>query len=281
LPFLALEILVVSRKPKIGVQPSILTKEMRKIELVSAESLPRRIEDIKKSLEGVYDVPLSVDFREINLGELHPTETFLEKDKLSLVFQKIMEEDYRVPIIAVEQGGQYFIIDGHHRSFIYKKLGKGTIKAFVISLPPVSLRPRVASSLDEIPIKGVGEIDDTILATWGQILILLKYYEAVYSTLFTMKREMVRLDSLVPTQPLIEGARLDSIREILVPVVGLKHNEQVYILDGHVRALFAKRKGKQSIQAIILEPSKPIVYGVVKAAEKMELKSLDDIKILP
>jgi len=52
-------------------------------------------------------------------------------------------------------------------------------------------------------------------------------------------------------------------------------------LDGHVRALFAKRKGKQSIQAIILEPSKPIVYGVVKAAEKMELKSLDDIKILP
>jgi len=235
---------------------------MRKIDLVSAESLPRRIEDIKKSLEGVYDVPLSVDFREINLDELHPTETFLEKDKLSLVFQRIMEEDYRVPIIAVEQGGQYFIIDGHHRSFIYKKLGRRTIKAHVLSLPPVSLRPKVASSLDDIPIKDVGEIDDTILATWGQILILLKYYEAIYSTPFTMKREMVRLDALVP-------------------VVGLRHNERVYILDGHVRALFAKRKRKRSIQAIILVSSKPVDYGVVKAAEKMGLKSLDDIKILP
>ncbi|MEM2936798.1 MAG: ParB/RepB/Spo0J family partition protein, partial [Candidatus Bathyarchaeia archaeon] len=226
-------------------------------------------------------VPLSVDFREINLDELRPTETFLEKDKLSLVFQRIMEEDYRVPIIAVEQGGQYFIIDGHHRSFIYKKLGKGTIQAYVISLPPVSLRPRVASSLDEIPIKDVGEIDDPILATWGQILFLLKYYEAIYSTPFIMKKEMVPLDSLVPTQPLIEETRLDSIREILVPVVGLRHNDQVYILDGHVRTLFAKRKGKHSIQAIILVPSKPVDYGVVKAAEKMGLKSLDDIKILP
>jgi len=254
---------------------------MRKVELVSAESLPRRLEDVRKSLEGVYDVPLSVDFREINLNELHPTETFLEKDKLSLVFQKIIEEDYMVPIIAVEQGGQHFIIDGHHRSFINKKLGKGTIKAYVINLPPVSLRPRVASSLDEIPIKDVGEIDDPILATWGQILILLKYYEAIYSTPFTMKREMVSLDSLVPTQPLIEEARLDSIREILVPVVGLRHNERVYILDGHVRTLFAKRKGKQSIQAIILVPSKPVDYGVVKAAERMGLKSLEDIKILP
>jgi len=100
---------------------------MRKVELVSAESLPRRLEDVKKSLEGVYDVPLSANFREINLNELHPTETFLEKDKLSLVFQKIIEEDYMVPIIAVEQGGQHFIIDGHHRSFINKKLGKGTM----------------------------------------------------------------------------------------------------------------------------------------------------------
>jgi len=254
---------------------------MRKIELVDAESLPRRLEDIRKSLEGVYDVPLSADFKEINLDELHPTETFLEKDKLSLVFQKIMEEDYRVPIIAVEQGGQYFIIDGHHRAFINKKLGRRTIKAYVLGLPPVSLRPKVASSLDEIPIKDVGEIDDPILATWGQILILLKYYEAIYSTPFTMKREMVPLDSLVPTQPLIEGARLGSIREILVPVVGLRHNEQVYILDGHVRTLFAKRKRKQSVQAIILVPSKSVEYGVVKAAERMGLKSLNDIQILP
>jgi uncharacterized ParB-like nuclease family protein len=224
---------------------------------------------------------LRANFREINLEELHPTETFLEKDKLSIVFQKIMEEDYRVPIIAVEQNGQYFIIDGHHRAFIYKKLGRRTIKAHVLGLPLVSLRPKVASSLDEIPIKDVGKIDDAILATWGQILILLKYYEAIYSTPFTMKREMVRLDSLVPTQPLIEGARLDSIRKIFVPVVGLRHNEQVYILDGHVRALFAKREGKKSIQTIILVPSKTIDYGVVKAAEKMGLKSLDDIQILP
>lgn len=115
---------------------------MRKIELVSTESLPRRLEDIKKSLEGVYDVSLSLDFKEINLDELHPTETFLEKDKLSLVFQKIMEEDYRVPIIAMEQGGQYFIIDGHHRSFIYRKLGRGTIKAYVLILPQFRCDPR-------------------------------------------------------------------------------------------------------------------------------------------
>ena len=90
---------------------------------------------IVKSLEIIYQVKLSVDLEEIPLERVYPTEDFLENDKLALVFKKIAEEKYDVPITVVNSGRDYFVLDGHHRAFICKKLMHATIKANVLRFP--------------------------------------------------------------------------------------------------------------------------------------------------
>ncbi len=91
---------------------------MRKIDLLGWEDLPRHIESVKRSFENIYEVELPVKSERIPFEHLYPTEGFLEKDKLALVLMKTVNEGYNVPIIATKHGEDYFILDGHHRSFI-------------------------------------------------------------------------------------------------------------------------------------------------------------------
>ena len=68
---------------------------MRKIQLTTLEELPARIQSIKISLEKIYGAKLSVEFRVLPVRSLCSTEKFLEKDKLALIFMKIVNEDYK------------------------------------------------------------------------------------------------------------------------------------------------------------------------------------------
>jgi hypothetical protein len=153
---------------------------MREIELASWKDVPRRLASLRKTLEIIYGVKLGTDFENVPIDRLHPTENFLEKDKLALVFMKVIAEDYDVPIIAVERMENFFVLDGHHRSFISKKLMKKTVKACLLNFPKNKTYRTVAKrSLEGLPIKDVGVIDDPLMKTWGQIPTILKYYEAL------------------------------------------------------------------------------------------------------
>jgi len=147
---------------------------MREIELVDYENLPKRLESIRKSFENIYNVYIQVDLEEIPLTRLLPTEPFLEKDKLALVFKKIIEENYRTPIIVAKHNEAYGILDGHHRAYIWKKLNRGYIHGYVLKFyPNTGSIPKSVYSLDAMPILDVGEIDDPYLLGWSQILSLL------------------------------------------------------------------------------------------------------------
>ena len=95
----------------------------------------QRVDSLKRSLEIIYGSKTQSLLLDIPVDRLFPTEDFLENDKLALVFKKTVNEGYDVPIIAVENGTDYFVLDGHHRSFIYVKLRKKTIKARVMKFP--------------------------------------------------------------------------------------------------------------------------------------------------
>ncbi len=254
---------------------------MRKIELLGWEELPRRIQNVKGSLEVIYDADLSVQFEDVTLDRLFPTEGFLEKDKLALVFMKVMSEGYDVPIIAVEHNRDHFILDGHHRSFISKKLGKNTIKACVLKFPPDrSYGAKPKQPLEGLPIRDVAAIDDPVVMTWGQILTLLKYYEAVHGVYFGMRKKSVALRSLVPTQPQVSRSRIATLKELLVPITCIRREAKYYILDGHARSLRARQLGLEEISAICLVPDTEVDFGIVRTANGMGLRSLEDIKIV-
>jgi hypothetical protein len=171
---------------------------LRKIELSSWESVPQKADSLRRSLEIIYGVKLEIISSEIQLDRLYPTEDFLENDKIALVFMKIVNEGYDVPIIAVERGEDYFVLDGHHRSFISKKLKKKTIMARVLKFPKgAGYRDVPKSSIEDLPIKEVAAIDDLIVKAWGRILNILKQYEALYHMHFYMEKKQVDRKSVV------------------------------------------------------------------------------------
>jgi len=249
---------------------------LRKVELASLEDVPRRVDSVKRSLEIIYSVRLGVHFEDVPVDRLFPTEDFLENDKLALVFMEVVTEGYDVPIIVVKRGEDFFVLDGHHRSYIARKLLKKSIRAHVLKFPGgASYRDVVKRSLDDLPIKGVADVDDMILRAWQRTLSILKHYEAMYGIPFFMSVERVFLKDLVATQTYVGRAQVEAIKEVLVPIVCVEYKERFYILDGHARAYRAKQMDLKWIKATILVPAAPLDFGIVKTAKEMGLKNLN------
>lgn len=254
---------------------------MREVELASWKDLPKRVDGIVRSLEIIYQARLRVNVEEIPLERLFPTEEFLENDKLALVFKKTVEENYDVPITVVNSGEDFFVLDGHHRAFIRKKLLYQTIKAHVLRFPEgTSYREILRRPLEELRIKDVSPIEDPILRTWQRILFVVEHYEAIYNVPFYLRKEQVELKDLVPTQPHVGKTQIDEIKKVLVPIVCIRYGDKYYILDGHARSLRNRELGLSSIEAMILVPPVKIDFGIVKTAEDTGLHQLEDVKIM-
>lgn len=254
---------------------------MRQIELADWKDLSRRVNSIVKSLEIIYQVKLKVDVQEILLERVYPTEDFLENDKIALVFKKTVEENYDVPITVVKSCNDFFVLDGHHRAFIRKKLLYKTIQAHVLLFPDgKKYREIVKRPLEGLRIKDITPIEDPILKAWQRILFVCEHYEAIYNIPFYFDRKCVRLEQLVPTQSHVGKAQVEAIKKLLVPIVCVCQGDKCYILDGHARSLRARELGLNSIDTIILLPSRKINFGIVKTAEEMGLHRLEDIKIM-
>jgi hypothetical protein len=254
---------------------------MREIELASWEGISGRVDNVVKSLEIIYSVKLHVDLEVVSLEHIYPTEDFLENDKLALVFMKIVKENYDVPIIVVKRGEDYFILDGHHRSFIYKKLMIKSIGAYVLKFPEgTSYRDIFKHPIEDLRIKDVSIVEDPVLKAWQRILYIVEHYEAIYNVPFYLRKENVPLNDLVPTQSHVEKAQIDTIKEVLVPIVCIHARGKYYILDGHARSLRAKQLRLESIEVMVLLAKVNIDFGIVKTTEAMNLHSLEDIRIM-
>ncbi len=253
---------------------------MDRIELVTEETIDSRLEAIRDSYERLYRIPVATSLQKVPTAQLRPTESFLENDKFAIVFRKIIEEGYSVPIVVLKQGGVFFVVDGHHRSYINWKLGKSSILSFVLTIPTIVHARQTQLSLDSLEIKDVSKIEDAELRTWSRIVKLLKYYERLYDSAFQMAQMDISLNELVPTQTVIEVDRLYPIREPRVPIACLESSGRYYILDGHVRSLSARLLGQSTISAIVLRTQAVTRFGVEKNAENLGLASLRDIRIV-
>jgi hypothetical protein len=261
--------------------PLHMTMPTRKIELSTWETLPQKVDSLKKSLEIIYNAKLTNYSQNIPLNNLFPTEDFLENDKIAIVFKKTVTDAYDVPIIAAERNNDYFVLDGHHRCYINTKLKKKTIKVEVLKFPQgTSYRQIPKSSIEDLPFKEVGTIEDPILKTWGRILNILKQYEALYHMHFYLKRKTIALRDVSPTQPEVSKTQIERIDKVLVPIVCVEHNNKYYVLDGHARCLRAKQSDLKSIPAMILTPQISVNFGIVNTAKEMGIRTLNDITIL-
>ncbi len=95
----------------------------------------------------------------------------------------------------------------------------------------------------------------------------------------------VRIAKLVPTQGRIQpdefkGREYEMLRGLAEPVVVIKSGEKMLLVDGHHRALAARKLGIEELDAYIIVPSKKIEFGLEKMAKESGLNSVDDMEIV-
>ena len=254
--------------------------DLRRIQLATEQTMLDDLESITKSYEQLYDIQIHVSTKSVPTANLCPTEPFLEEDKLALVFEKIIEEDYNPAIIAVESRSIFYILDGHHRAYIRLKVAEPFIRAYVLLFPDYRpFRERGKRRLEDMATIRISPIDNPILATWNQILTLLRYYEKLFGIPFMLREAYVPLTQLIPTQATVNSSRILGVRGVKVPIACLEVDGHYPILDGHARALVAKEDGLSSIHTIVLVPRRPVRFRIIATAERMGLKTLRDIRI--
>jgi IMP dehydrogenase len=254
---------------------------LRQIQLATEETMLDDLQSIRKSYEQLYDIRIHVSTQNVPTANLCPTEPFLEEDKLALIFKKTIEEDYGPAVIVVKSGPVFYVLDGHHRAYIRLKLADPLMKAHLLLFPEHRpFRERERRRLGDMTTIRVSPIDDPILATWNETLKLLQYYEKLYGIPFTLREAYVPLRQLIPTQPMVNSSSVLGVRTVEVPITCLEVDGHYPILDGHARALAAKRDGLSSINAIVLVPRRPVHFRITTTAERMGLKTLEDLRIL-
>ncbi|CAB3290231.1 Inosine-5'-monophosphate dehydrogenase [Methanocaldococcus lauensis] len=115
---------------------------------------------------------------------------------------------------------------------------------------------------------------------------IIKTYKSLGYNLKVEKKE-VKVSKLKPTQNKIQadelvGRKYELKKGLAEPIIVIKKkNDNHYILiDGHHRAVAAYKMGIPKLDAYVIYLDTDKKLGIEKTAEMMNLKSLDDIKIV-
>jgi len=100
-----------------------------------------------------------------------------------------------------------------------------------------------------------------------------------------LKREVVPIDELLPTQSRIyedelEGRMYEIKKGLAEPLIVVRRPGKLILVDGHHRAIAAKKMGIKSLDAYVIEVNEEIELGMERTARAMNLRSLDDIQVL-
>jgi IMP dehydrogenase len=101
----------------------------------------------------------------------------------------------------------------------------------------------------------------------------------------TLDRGTVPVRDLLPTQSKIyedelEGRIYEIKKGLAEPIIVVRRPGRTILVDGHHRAVAAKRLGITALDAYIIEIKEDIELGMERTARAMNLKTLDDVQIL-
>ena len=101
----------------------------------------------------------------------------------------------------------------------------------------------------------------------------------------TLERGTVPVKDLLPTQSKIyedelEGRIYEIKKGLAEPIIVVKRPGKIILVDGHHRAIAAKRLGITAIDAYLIEIKEDIELGMERTAHAMNLKTLDDVQVL-
>ena len=100
-----------------------------------------------------------------------------------------------------------------------------------------------------------------------------------------LNRGTVPISDLLPTQSKIyedelEGRIYEIKKGLAEPIIVVKRPNRIILVDGHHRAVAAKKLGITALDAYIIEISEDVELGMERTANAMNLRTLDDIQVL-
>jgi len=101
----------------------------------------------------------------------------------------------------------------------------------------------------------------------------------------TLDRGTIPVKELLPTQSKIyedelEGRIYEIKKGLAEPIIVVKRPGRIILVDGHHRAIAAKKLGITALDAYIIEIKEDIELGMERTALAMNLKTLDDVQVL-
>lgn len=100
-----------------------------------------------------------------------------------------------------------------------------------------------------------------------------------------LDREVVPVKNLLPTQSKIyedelEGRIYEIKKGLAEPIIVVRRPGKLILVDGHHRAVAAKRLGIEELDAYVIDIEEDVELGLEKTAKEMNLRTLDDIRVL-
>ncbi len=116
---------------------------------------PRKVEKLKKTIEKVHGVNVSVSRGSVDVERLIPTQTKIFADELKGRIYEL-RKGLAEPVVVIRKGGRLFLIDGHHRAVAAKRAGVRNLEAYILDVPE-SIELGIERLVKK---KGIKSIDD-------------------------------------------------------------------------------------------------------------------------
>lgn len=120
---------------------------------------------------------------------------------------------------------------------------------------------------------------------YDKVLKIKEMFENLHNCKINIAEGNVNVQNLIFTQNNINADELrarvyEMQKNLNEPIVVLRTNNKNFIIDGHHRAVAAIRLGIKEISAYILTSDTQVKFGYEETANKLNLKSVNDIVIL-
>ncbi|MDD4132943.1 MAG: CBS domain-containing protein, partial [Methanocorpusculum sp.] len=117
-----------------------------------------------------------------------------------------------------------------------------------------------------------------------KVFNFMQALHTLYDVNAHLQREMVLVENLQPTQSCVQQDELDGRtyeleKHLAEPVIVVKSGDRTILVDGHHRAVAAKRLGLKELDAYVVYMDTNLELGLEKTAHSMNIYSLSDIKI--
>lgn len=242
-----------------------LTERLR---LATRRDVERKLLNLIDFYREVYRDVVLLGERLYNPLNLVLTQDYLESDKLALVLRSVLLEGYVAPVIVVVgEGGEHYVVDGHHRVLVNAWLRRN-IQSYTLMVR--RYRPRTRKTLLSIDVINPHDTPEDLLC-WRHAVNTIRFLEKEHNILARVWIEKLPVTMLMPTQPSYSiGDTEVTTGSEYCPVLVYKVNDRFYVVDGHHRVCKAIYKEEGFVDSLVFT-LEDIEVGLVKTARKLGL----------